>query len=484
MTLPALSIVKSGADVGSVPPNNLEIEQSLLGILLSNNRTYYSVFEIVTSDDFYDPFHGRIYSAISKTIDAGRVADPQTLRAIFEMDATLNVAGGATQYLVGLVAGTISTINAADYARHIQELSVRRKLIAFSSEVRLIACDMEAPPSSADDLVVKAENALFQIAERRTKDSVADMEGAFAETMDRIDAAHKLGGGISGLSGGIKRLDECLSGFQKGFLYTLAGRPSMGKTAGAVTIAVNVAMTGAKVMFNSLEMDRTQIMQRLIARITGFSSQKQMGRLEADDFSRILEAKKEILSLPLYIDDRSRLNISQIRGRAIRQKRRFGLDFLVIDYLGLMAATDAKINRNYQIEEITKGLKDLAKELNIPILLLSQINRSVETRDDKRPTLADLRDSGAIEQDSDVVMFVYRHEYYLLRSEPMQKPGEKEEVFNDRYAQWEGDLLRSRGRGEIIVAKNRQGETGTIPLRYEAWRCFFYEDEGGVNGKA
>jgi len=254
----------------------------------------------------------------------------------------------------------------------------------------------------------------------------------------------------------------------------------MGKTAIGLTLAVNAVISGAHVVFHSLEMERTDIVARMIARLTGIPANRQRAQVSMEEFNKIYQVQSEISQWPLYIDDGSRLKLSQIRSRAIRQKRRFGLDMLVIDYLGLMAPADANMNRNYQIEEITTGLKALAKELKIPVLLLAQLNRQVELRDDKRPTLADLRDSGAVEQDSDVVMFIYRHEYYLLRAEPHRQVNEADDKFDERYRRWSAQVERSRGRGELIIAKHRQGETGIVPLQYQGWRCHFFDENETV----
>ena len=276
---------------------------------------------------------------------------------------------------------------------------------------------------------------------------------------------------------GLKKLDEILGGFEAGKLYTVAARPAMGKTALGLTFAANAGEQGYKTVFFSLEMERPDIVKRLMARVTHVPANKQRGNLPAGDFTKLYDTRNSVAKWPIYIDDSSKLKISQIRGRALRQKRRYGLDVIVIDYLGLMAPSDPKLNRNYQIEEITTGLKALAKELKVPVILLAQLNRELEKRDDKRPMLSDLRDSGAVEQDADVVMFIYRHEYYLLRSEPQQKHGESDDKFNDRYQRWTEDVDKSRGRAEVIIAKHRQGECGTIPLRFMGWRCMFTDDE-------
>ncbi|MFY9288979.1 MAG: replicative DNA helicase [Alphaproteobacteria bacterium] len=471
---PALRAVVGGTN--APPPYNIEAEQAMLGALLVNNQVYFKVFETVSSDDFYDPIHQRLYAAISKTIDSGRVADPKTLRAQFENEGGLKHLGGAA-YLADMAASVITLINAEDYAKLINEHATRRRLIAFSHEVLAIAHDHTSPPASSEALIGQAETKLFKIAEHRGQEGAVDMTTAFNQTMDNIEQAMKSDGKLSGVPSGLAKLDEILGGFEAGKLYVIAGRPAMGKTAIGLTIAVNATQAGAKTLFYSHEMERPDIVKRIIARVTGIPANKQRGQLSMEEFGKIYETRKEINLWPLYIDDSTRLKVSQIRGRAIRQKRRYGLDLIVIDYLGLMGVSDPNMNRNYQIEEITTGLKQLAKELKIPVILLAQLNRDLEKREDKRPMLSDLRDSGAVEQDSDVVMFVYRHEYYITRSEPVRGGRESDEAYAKRVDQWEKEVAKSRGKGELIIAKHRQGVTGTVNLMFRGMRCMFSDAE-------
>lgn len=474
---PALRVVR-GVDELS-PPNNIEAEQSLIGALLVNNKAYYNVFETVDAEDFYDPIHGRIYDAIAKTIDSGRAADPKTLRHLFADEAGLKAVGGGANYLIDLAANCVTVFNIHDYARLIHELATRRRLLAFSDEVKHIAHDYTAPASSGEALVSAAETKLYELAERRATEGAVSAEDAFQSTINQIELAYKNGRPM-GLQTGIVALDKLTGGLHPGKLYTLGARPAMGKTAFGVTIAANAAQRGAKVLLNTLEMEREEIVARLIARITHIPANKQQDNISPEEIARIFETRKEISSWPLYIDDSPGLKISQIRGRALRQKRRYGLDLLVIDYLGLIKRNDKIQNTNYQIEEITNALKTLAKELRIPVILLAQLNRELEKREDKRPNMADLRDSGSIEQDSDVVMFLYRHEYYLIKSEPRQEAKETAERFDERYSRWQAEVEKSRGRAELIIAKQRQGETGVVPLCFQGWRCMF-TDVGGDN---
>lgn len=482
-TTPANSSAISGAK--SAPnlrlaqtPHNSEVEQALLGLLLANSeKIYWQVNELVAAADFYDPLHERIFTAIAATVESGRVADARTLRGQFDTDAALKASGGA-KYLAELAACVVSFSNAQDYARTVHDLATRRRLMQFAQDVNGLALDQTAPPQDSEQLVSAAETKLFSIAERRGQNGAVDMPTAWNETMARIEAAQKRGGGLLGISTGLTKLDEMIGGLQAGFLHTLAGRPSMGKTALGLTIAANAAMAGHKVVFHSLEMERTDIVARLIARQTGIPANKQRGELSSDDWRKIVDAGGVINAWPLHVDHDSSLTFSQIRGRTLRHKRRHGCDLLVIDYLGLITASNPDLNRNYQIEEITKGLKTMAKELGIPVLLLAQLNRGLEQRDDKRPMMSDLRDSGSIEQDSDVIGFIYRDEYYLTKSEPVQGDKESEEKFGNRYTQWQQRVEKSRGRADVIIAKNRQGETGTVNLRWQGWRCHFFDDDG------
>ena len=377
--------------------------------------------------------------------------------------------------MADLVASVITLDGVVDYARLIHHLAVRRRLLDYADEVAAMARNESAPPENADDLIGAAETRLYALAEVREGGGAVNMATAYDETMATIEDAMRRGNGLSGVPCGLPTLDKMLGGFEGGNLYVLSGRPSMGKTALCLTMAVNVAQTGAKALVQSMEMSRSQIMGRLIARQTGIPTDRQRAGLTQDEFGKIFKAKTEIASWPLAIDDSCGLTVAQIRGRAKRHKRRYGLSILVIDYLGFIRSEDLRANQAVQVGQITAALKSLAKELNIPVLLLSQLNRAVESREDKRPMMSDLRDSGSIEQDADVIMFVYRPEYYLVRSDPRRKDGESEEKFNDRHARWSAELEKSRHLGEIIVAKNRTGNTGTVRARFEGWRCHFYE---------
>lgn len=463
--------------IGATPPHNLDAEQAFVCCLLHNEKIYHAISEMVYVDDFYHPAYRKLYELIAKTIDAGKRADHITLQRFCEQDEDIKQYGGKN-FLADLYAIFISAINAKDYAQTIHDLGTRRRLLQFAHEAQEIAFDHDMPDPSSEALLQKAETKLYALSERGVVGGAVDMLSAFNETALRVEESFRRGGALTGLSVGLQDLDNKISGLQGGCLYTLAGRASMGKTAAAMTMAVNAAQLGAKTLFFSMEMPRTALVSRIIARYTGIPTDKQNQGLTSDTMLRIFNSREQISALPIYIDDTSGLTFAKLRGRCLRQKRRYGLDVIFIDYLGLMGTSDPRLNRNYQIEEITKGLKSMAKELNIPVVLLAQVNRAVEGRDDKRPMLSDLRDSGSIEQDSDVVMFVYRHEYYLTRSEPNREPKESDEKFNERYERWCQAVTKSRGKGEIIISKNRQGETGTVHLKYEGWKCLFTDDVG------
>ncbi len=456
-------------------PRSEEAELALCAAILGNNHVYYNVYEHVTADEFYNPSVGKIFTILGKTIEAGRKADAITLQRIFETDKELIEAGG-NSLLANMAGSYVSQINSLDYAKTIRDLAARRRLIVYAQDMMAYAYAPDVPEAAASEVMQHAESVLYALSERSDEGGAVSMDTAFDETVAFLERSYQRGG-ISGISVGIPQLDRMLGGLQRGCLISLAGRPSMGKTAIGMTMAMNAAMAGFKVMFCSLEMTRTDLVRRMMARQCGIPTNRQVGNVPSDDVMAIMSTRDALTRLPIFVDDCSKLTFAKLRSRVLRQKRRRGVDLVVIDYLGLMSPSDPKMNRNYQIEEITKGLKDMAKEFDVAVLLLSQVNRGVESRDDKRPMLSDLRDSGSIEQDSDIVMFIYRHEYYLTRSEPNRAANETDEKFNDRLARWEQAVEKSRGKGELIVAKHRQGEIGTITLRYESWKCLFIQDD-------
>jgi replicative DNA helicase len=459
-----------------VAPHNLEAEQALLGAILVNNEACDRVTGFLEAKHFYEGVHARIFDAASTLIRAGKLVTPVTLKSYFEADETLNEIGGPA-YLARLAASAATIINAQQYGQTIYELAQRRELISIGTDIVNDAFEVEVD-TNARDLIERAEQNLFQIAETgKYGQGFQNFGTALTEAIDMAAAAYERDGHLSGVSTGLKDLDEKLGGLQQSDLVILAGRPAMGKTSLATNIAFNIAQAydaehnadgtvnvknGGVVAFFSLEMSSEQLATRIISEQSAISSEKiRRGKITEEEFHRIVDVSKKMHSLPLYIDDTGGIKIAQLAARARRLKRQRGLGLIVIDYIQLLAGSDHKASqgRVQEVTEITTGLKALAKELNVPILALSQLSRQVENRDDKRPQLADLRESGSIEQDADVVSFIYREEYYLARKEP--KPG------TDEHFQWQEDMARVESISEIIIGKQRHGPTGTVEVVFD-----------------
>jgi replicative DNA helicase len=464
------------------PPHNLEAEQALLGAVLLNNRAYEKVSEFLRPEHFAEPVHGRIYVACGRLIERGQIANPVTLKTYFEQDGALAEVGGPA-YLAQLANAVVSIINAEDYGRLVHDLHLRRELIALGSDMVNGAYEPSVDASALDQ-IAQAEGKLYDLA------TIGQIEGGFEdfrrvliEAINQAEAAHKRQGKLSGVPTGLIDLDKKLGGLHASDLIILAGRPSMGKTALATNIAFNAArayteevdaagskkaVDGAMVAFFSLEMSSEQLATRILAEQGEIASHKiRQGELANDEFERLVAAAQELHRLPLYIDDTPALSISAVRTRARRLKRQHGLGLIVLDYLQLLRGSGATAeNRVQEISEITRGLKALAKELDVPVIALSQLSRAVEQREDKHPQLADLRESGSIEQDADVVMFVFREQYYLERAEPGRRPEETEEKFNERHAKWHERCEEVWNTAEVIIAKQRHGPVGTVRLSF------------------
>ncbi|WP_102957897.1 replicative DNA helicase [Mangrovicella endophytica] len=458
-------------------PNNIEAEQALLGAILVNNDAYYLVHDFLKGDHFFEPLHREIFSKTSEMIRMGKVATPVTIKTF--LNATDRVGDiTVAQYLGRLAAAATTIINTADYGRAIYDLALRRSLIRIGEDMVNIAfdapLDME-PKSQIED----AERRLFELAETGRYDGgFQSFQDALSLAIEMAGAAKDRDGGLSGVSSGIMGIDRQMGGLQPSDLIILAGRPAMGKTSLATNIAFNIAAAyepadqsdgtfkaknGGVVAFFSLEMSAEQLATRIISEQSEVSSSKiRRGNINDTEFAKLVACTEMMQRVPLYIDQTGGISIAQLAARARRLKRQRGLDVMVIDYVQLMQGSSkaSAQNRVQEITEITTGLKALAKELNVPIIALSQLSRQVEARDDKRPQLADLRESGSIEQDADVVMFVYRDEYYLKGKEP--KPG------TDDHLKWEAEMNEARGKAEVIVAKQRHGPTGTIRLAFQA----------------
>ena len=456
-------------------PSNIDAEQALLGAILVNNDAYYRVSDFLEAAHFFEDLHRRIFEVATSLIKAGKVATPITMKT-FLGDQDL---GGLTvsQYLARLAAEATTVINAEDYGRTIYDLAVRRNLINIGEDMVNVAYDAPVETSPRDQ-IEEAERRLYELAETGRYDGgFQRFSDALTAAIDMAAAAYKREGQLSGVSTGLVDLDRSLGGLQPSDLVILAGRPAMGKTSLVTNIAFNIAkaykaekqqdgtmktVNGGIVGFFSLEMSAEQLATRIIAEQSGVPSYKiRRGDMREDDFYKITEAAREMQSIPFYIDQTGGISIAQLAARARRLKRQRGLDVLIVDYLQLLSGSAKKgENRVQELTEITTGLKALAKELSVPLVALSQLSRQVEARDDKRPQLADLRESGSIEQDADVVMFVYREEYYLKNKEP--KPGTEE------YFKWQAEMDQVHGKAEVIIGKQRHGPTGTVQLAFQA----------------
>src|SRR6516165_2235448 len=458
------------------PPHNLEAEQALLGAILINNDAFDRVSDFLRSEHFVQEIHRRIFEIAGTLIRAGKLATPVTLKT-FLGDHDL---GGVTvpQYLARLASEATTIINAYDYGRSVYDLAMRRELIAIGEDVVNVAYDAPVD-SSPRAQIEEAERRLYQIAETGRYDGgFQRFSDALKTAVDMAARAYEREGSLSGIATGLSDLDRYMGGLQASDLVILAGRPGMGKTALATNIAFNVAKAyqartrgdggvetanGGVVGFFSLEMSAEQLATRIIAEQSGVPSYKiRRGDITEGDFHSVADAVREMQQIPFYIDQTGGISIAQLTARARRLKRQKGLDLLVVDYLQLLSGSRWRggDNRVQELTEVTTGLKALAKELNIPILACSQLSRQVEQRDDKRPQLSDLRESGSIEQDADVVLFVFREEYYLKNKEP--RPGTEEHIG------WMTQMESAHGRAEIIIGKQRHGPTGTIELQFDA----------------
>ncbi|WEX07636.1 replicative DNA helicase [Chelativorans sp. AA-79] len=465
-------------------PNNIEAEQALLGAILVNNDAFYRVSDFLKPNHFYEPLHRRIYEVAAEFIRMGKIASPITIKTFLPAEEKVGELTVA-QYLARLAAEAVTIINAADYGRAIYDLAVRRALITVGEDMVNIAYDAPvdmAPQAQIED----AERRLFELAETGRYDGGFESFGDATKTaIDMANAAFMRDGGLSGISAGLRDLDRRMGGLQPSDLIILAGRPGMGKTSLATNIAFNIAAAyepaqqadgsfkaanGGVVGFFSLEMSSEQLATRIISEQTEIPSSKiRRGEITEAEFEKLVGCAQMMQKIPLFIDQTGGISIAQLAARARRLKRQRGLDVIVIDYVQLMQGSSAKSqqNRVQEITEITTGLKALAKELGTPIIALSQLSRQVENRDDKRPQLSDLRESGSIEQDADVVLFVYREEYYLKNREP--KPGTEE------YLKWETEMNEARGKAEVIIAKQRHGPTGTVALGFQGEFTRFFD---------
>ena len=459
--------VKINSKIENKQPSNIEAEQAVIGSILVNNDIIDEVASIINSLSFYDPAHVRIYEVIENLNAKGMIANPITLKNFFEKDNMLNEVGG-TEYLVKLTRFSGSTKQAIDYAKVIQEMFLRRELVLISDQLSNETLNMNSDNHNADKIIENTEKSLFDLAERGSfSQSFKKFNKALDQTIEMATQAMQNDQGIVGVPTGLNDLDLKLGGLHKSDLIILAGRPSMGKTALATNIAYNAAQNILKrqekssVAFFSLEMSSEQLSTRILSEQARIKSDDiRRGKVTEEEINRYIETSRNIYNLPLYIDETPAITIASLSNRARRIKRLFGLNLIVVDYIQLMRSnSNRNDNRVQEISEITQGLKALAKELSVPVLALSQLSRAVEQRDDKQPQLADLRESGSIEQDADVVMFVYREEYYLERKQP--KLGSIE------HAEWQSKMNDVNGLADIILGKQRHGPTGTVKVEFE-----------------
>ena len=455
-------------------PSNVEAEQQLLGAILTNNDVYDRISSLIRAEHFFDPVHQRIFEIAAARIQKNALASPVTLKAFMEDDAGLKELGGPA-YLARIAGAAISAYAARDYAQMIYDLAVRRDLIQLGRDIAARAGQVDVD-SEPREQITDAEQKLYKLGEQGVAErGFQSFLKAVTEAVNMANAAYQRDGGLAGISTGLVDLDKKLGGLHPSDLIILAGRPSMGKTSLATNIAFNIAkawkygqrpdgsegtVNGGVVGFYSLEMSAEQLAARILSEASEVPSEQiRRGDMTEAEFRRFVEAAKALEACPLYIDDTPALPISQVAARARRLKRTHGLDVLMVDYLQLLKGS-SKESRVQEVSEITQGLKAIAKELNIPVIALSQLSRQVESRDDKRPQLSDLRESGSIEQDADVVMFVYRDEYYRER----EKPGDHD---LEGMAKWQEIMEKVHGRAEVIIGKQRHGPIGTIELSFE-----------------
>ncbi|MEE9545679.1 MAG: replicative DNA helicase [Rhodospirillales bacterium] len=464
-------------------PHNVAAEKAVLGAVVIDNAVYERLCQVLEPEHFALGENGRVYRALKELIDGGRLADPVTLKCLFENDGTLSAIGGA-RYLAELAAAAVAPATAFEYALIVRDLALRRHLVAVGGELVERAYAGEAG-ETALELIADAERRLSELSSddfgpcQMVGNAGQNQASGLAETMAAalagIEAAARTPG-PKGLTTGFADLDRMTGGLQAPDLIFIGGRPSMGKTALATAIALNAAAAaGQPVLFFSLEMSAGQLHRRLLSMTSGIELNRlAAGAIGGDEWPALRQAAGKLAKTPLYVDEAHGVGVAAIRSRAKRIKRKHGLGLVVIDYLQLIQADRRYAGqRVHELAEISKGLKGLAKELDVPVMALSQLSRAVEGRDDKRPKLADLRDSGSIEQDADIVGFVYRQEYYLRREEPLHKPGEAEAAYADRHAAWSKRLLAARGTAEIIIDKQRNGPTGSVALHFNEARTLF-----------
>ncbi len=469
------SLIENYTNSEKKMPQNLEAEQSLLGSILFDNKILEDLPTNFNSQYFFDPLHANIYDACISLTDVNRLADPLTLKNYLN-DNNLNKDIDIEKYLLDLREGVLSLSKAKFYAEEIKNCYIRRSLIRIADDLidKSINPKIEISPNQE---ISETEEKLYNLAEKdKINSGPIDFKSVLTSATNQINEAFTRKGKLSGVDTGFSGLNRQLGGLNKSDLIVLAGRPAMGKTALATNIGFNAARSNNtsqndSILIFSLEMSAEQLAQRILAEQTTIDSHKlRNGDISEKEFAKLVATQNDIYNLPFFIDDTPAISVGQIASRARRLKRTSGLGLIIIDYIQLIQGSKASEaqGRVQEVSNITRGLKSIAKELNVPILALSQLSRAVEQREDKKPILADLRESGSIEQDADVVMFVYREEYYLDKSEPSQRDNENQESFNERFSRWQDKRNAAEGKAEIIISKQRHGPTGIIQVQFEA----------------
>lgn len=457
----------------TLPPSDLEIEQALLSILMHDNRAYEVLPEILKAEHFYDPLHQRIFDAVSRLISKGRLANPITLAQFFREEGRAD----EEQYLAELGALLVPPSNVGDYAQQVHEFFLRRQLVTLGQDISKDARTFDVSGPGPHEQIEGIEEKLFSLTTHGSQErGVMSFSAALGEAIQMAETAYRRDSHVVGITTGFTDLDRLLGGLHPSDLIIIGGRPSMGKTALATNMAFNAALSalkgttggGGTVAFFSLEMSAVQLATRLLGQETGISSDRiRRGAVEQKHFPMFVDVARQLSEIPLFIDDTPALSVASLRTRSRRIKRRRGLDLIVIDYLQLMTTGghSSPENRVQELSQITRGLKALAKEMNVPVIALSQLSRAVEQRDDKRPRLADLRESGTIEQDADVVMFVYREEYYESRKKPADG--------SDDMPSWQKNMGQVHNIAEVIIAKQRHGPIATVTLHFDGQKTKF-----------
>ena len=473
-----IRIAESALESGTqLLPQNVEAEAALLGALMVDNRLVEDIQLKLQPHHFFEPLHGRIYEAILKLTDSNRVANPVTLRPLFEADESIKEVGGAA-YLAQLTGSGAAVIGARDFAHQIYDLALLRALIGVGRDL------VEGALDTSEDVaplaqIERAETELYKVAEEGGAEGRAKSFSEAAKlAVTMAERALNSGGHLSGYTTGLESLNTKMGGLHKSDLIVAAGRPGMGKSALGTNMAVAAARrfvrdiaeglepsesAGAPAVIFSLEMSADQLATRILAEESGITSENlRTGRISQQEFRELARAAAELEGLPLYIDDTPALTIAALRTRARRLKRQKGIGLVVVDYLQLLQGSgrNSNDNRVQEISEISRGLKQLAKELDVPVIALAQLSRAVEQREDKRPQLSDLRESGSIEQDADIVLFIYREDYYLAAKQPPED--------HPDFAEWQEQMGRAYGRAEVIVAKQRHGATGKVHLKFDS----------------